>query len=95
MWSADQRAGGRQCSNDVVEGPAETEVPSANSQGVRRKYGVSRYQPNTKSNRMWRLGGGAAALGLGAFLTTGPISEGIAGFVGGLFCIFGLASLAG
>lgn len=79
----------------VVEGPTATEVPSANSQGVRRKYGVSRYQPNTKANRMWLLGGGTAALGLGAFLTTGPISDGVAGFVGVLFCIFGLASLAG
>ncbi|WP_104044041.1 hypothetical protein [Arthrobacter sp. ZGTC412] len=82
-------------SGSVVEGPSATELPSANSQGVRRKYRVSRYQSNTKSNRMWRLGGGTAALGLGAFLTTGPISDGIAGFLGVLFCIFGLASLAG
>jgi hypothetical protein len=79
----------------VVEGPTATELPSGNSRGVRRKYGVSRYQPNSKANRMWRLGSGTAALGLGAFLVTGPISDGIAGFVGVVFCIFGLASLAG
>lgn len=79
----------------VVEGPAATVLPSGNTGGVRRKYGVSRHQPNTKATRRWRLGGGAATLGLGAFLATGPISDGPVGFVGVLFCIAGLASLAG
>jgi hypothetical protein len=82
-------------SGSVVEGPTVTELPSANSRGVRRKYGVSRYQPNSKANRAWRLGRGVVSLGLGVFLTAGPISEGIAGFVGVLCCAFGLASLAG
>lgn len=82
-------------SGSIVEGPAATERPSGNSRGVRRKYGVSRYQPSTKADRMWRLGGGTAGVGLGIFLTTGPISDGIAGFVGVLFCVFGLVSLAG
>jgi hypothetical protein len=82
-------------SGSVVEGPTVTELPSANSRGVPRKYGVSRYQPNRKANRAWRLGRGVVSLGLGVFLTTGPISDGIAGFVGVLCCAFGLASLAG
>jgi hypothetical protein len=80
----------------VVEGPTECDPnPPANMRGTPRKYGVSRYQPNTEANRAWRLGGGIAGLGLGIFLTTGPISDGVAGFAGALCCIFGLTSLAG
>lgn len=80
----------------VVEGPTETDPnPSANVRGTPRKYGVSRYQPNPRANRMWRLGRGVISLSLGVFLTTGPISDGAAGFVGVLCCAFGLASLAG
>lgn len=79
----------------VVEGPTQTDPnPPTNVRGTPRKYGVSRYQPNTKANRTWRLGAGAAMLSLGIFLTTGPISDGFAGFVGVLCCASGLASLA-
>jgi hypothetical protein len=80
----------------VVEGPTQIDPNQpGNRGGQRRKYGVSRYKPNTKANRVWRLGRGVAGLGLGVFLTTGPVSDGIGGFVGVLFCAFGLASLAG
>ena len=80
----------------VVEGPAQTDPnPQGTGRGVPRKFGVPRYQPNTKAHRGWRLGGGMAGLGLGVFLTTGPISDGIGGFVGVIFCVGGLASLAG
>jgi hypothetical protein len=80
----------------VVEGPTQTDPnPPGNGRGEPRKYGVSRYESNTKANRAWRLGGGVAGLGLGIFLTTGPISDGIAGTVGVVFCASGLASLAG
>lgn len=80
----------------VVEGPTEiNRNPPGNFGGERRKYGVSRYESNRKANRAWRLGRGVAGLGLGVFLTTGPISDGIAGFVGVIFCAGGLASLAG
>ena len=80
----------------VVEGPTLHDPnPPGNLGGERRKYGVSRYESNTKANRAWRLGRGVAGLGLGTFLTTGPISDGIAGFVGVILCVGGLASLAG
>lgn len=80
----------------VVEGPTETGPnPPANVRGTPRKFGVPRYQLNTKVNRAWRLGGGVALLSLGMFLTTGPLSDGIAGFVGVLCCASGMASLAG
>ncbi|MFE4836340.1 hypothetical protein ACFRAU_16875 [Arthrobacter sp. NPDC056691] len=79
----------------VVEGPTRTDPnPSGNRGGERRKYGVSRYESNLKANRAWRLGGGVIALSVGVVLTTGPISDGIAGFVGVLCHISGLASLA-
>lgn len=74
----------------VVEGPTEADPnPPANVRGTPRKNGVSRYQPNTKAKRMCRLGRGAAGLSLGVFLTTGPISAGIAGFVGGTEALMG------
>ena len=80
----------------VVEGTTQIDPnPQGSGGGQRRKYGVSRYESNPKVTRAWRLGGGAAGLGLGVFLTTGPISDGIAGFVGVIFCVGGLASLAG
>ena len=80
----------------VVEGPAEMNPnPPGNRGGVRRKYGLSRYESNPKVKRAWRLGRGVAALGIGVFLTTGPVSDGIGGFVGVLFCVGSLASLAG
>jgi hypothetical protein len=80
----------------VVEGPTQVD-PNApgNRKGVRRKYGVSRYEPNPKASRAWRLGRGVAGLGIGVFLTTGPASDGIGGLVGVLFVISGVASLAG
>jgi hypothetical protein len=80
----------------VVGGPTQTDPnPQRNGGGTRRKYGVSRYESNPKANRAWRLGRGVAGLGLGVFLTTGPVSDGIGGFVGVVFCAGGLASLAG
>ena len=80
----------------VVEGPTEINPnPLGNRGGVPRMYGVSRYESNPKANRAWRLGRGVAGLGIGVFLITGPVSDGIGGFVGVLFCIGGLASLAG
>ena len=80
----------------VVEGPTQIDPnPPGNRGGERRKYGVSRYESNPNANRAWRLGRGVAGLGLGVFLATGPISDGIAGFVGVIFCVVGLASLAG
>ena len=80
----------------VVEGPAQSDPnPPENGAGVRRKYGISRYETNPKAKRAWRLGGGAAGLGLGVLLITGPVSDGIAGFVGVIFCVGGLSSLAG
>ncbi|CAN7236253.1 hypothetical protein LJR078_000979 [Arthrobacter sp. LjRoot78] len=80
----------------VVEGPTQTDPnPQGNGGGERRKYGVSRYESNPRANRAWRLGRGLAGLGLGAFLATGPVSDGIGGFVGVIFCAGGLASLAG
>ena len=80
----------------VVEGPTQPDPnPPGKVRGTPRKYGVSRYGSNTKANRAWRLGCGVAGLGLGVLLTTGPISDGIAGFVGVIFCAGGLASLAG
>jgi hypothetical protein len=80
----------------VVEGPTEINPnPPGNRGGERRKYGVSRYEPNTKANRAWRLGRGVAGLGIGVFLMTGPVSDGIGGFVGVIVGIGGLASLAG
>ncbi|WP_457965621.1 hypothetical protein M1E17_04035 [Arthrobacter sp. D1-29] len=62
---------------------------------MRRKYGVSTYASKAKADRLWQLCGGVAILSLGVYLTTGPINDGIAGFVGVLCCVFGLASLAG
>ncbi|XAS64531.1 DUF5336 domain-containing protein [Micrococcaceae bacterium Sec5.8] len=80
----------------VVEGPTEINPnPPGNRGGERRKYGVSRYESNPKVKRVWRLGRGVAGLGIGVFLLTGPASHGIGGFVGLLFVIGGLASLAG
>jgi hypothetical protein len=80
----------------VVEGPAQVDPNhQGRGRGERRKYGVSRYESNPKVDRAWRLGRGVAGLGLGAFLTVGPVSHGIAGFVGVIFCAGGLASLAG
>lgn len=80
----------------VVEGPTEINPnPPGNRGGERRKYGVSRYRPNTKANRAWRLSRGVAGLGIGVFLTTGPVSDGIGGVVGVIFCIGGLGSLVG
>lgn len=79
----------------VVEGPAQPDPnPLGNRAGERRKYEVSRHESNTKTKRAWRLGRGVAYLGIGVFLTTGPIRDGIAGFVGVIFCIVGLASVA-
>jgi hypothetical protein len=80
----------------VVDGPTRTDPSSSiGVRGVPRKYGVPRYQANPKAIRAWRLGGGAAGLGIGVFLITGPMSGGIGGFLGVLFVVFGLASLAG
>ena len=80
----------------VVEGPEATDPgPPANRTGTPRKYGVSRYQPNIKARRAWRLGGGAAGLTLGVLLLTGSAGDGFAGFAGMLCSIFGLSSLAG
>lgn len=80
----------------VVEGPTEINPnPPGDRGGVRRKHGVSRHDSNPKLKRAWRLGRGVAGLGIGVFLTTGPVSDGIGGFVGVMFCIGGLASLAG
>jgi hypothetical protein len=80
----------------VVDGPTETDPnPPPNPKGTPRKYGVSRYQPDPTANRAWRLGIGAVSLGLGLYLVTAPISDGIGGFVGALCSIFGLSSLAG
>ncbi|MDQ0661590.1 hypothetical protein QFZ35_000088 [Arthrobacter ulcerisalmonis] len=80
----------------VVEGPTRTApIPPGNGGGERRKYGVPRYQVNTKANRAWRLGCGVVGLSVGTFLIAGPMKEGIAGFLGLLCFIFGLALLAG
>ena len=79
----------------VVEGPSQPDPNPPGSGGVRRKYGVARYESNAKANPAWRLGGGIASLGVGVLLTTGPISDGIAGPVGVVCCAIGLASLAG
>ncbi len=80
----------------VVEGTTQIDPnPQESGGGRRRKYGVSRYESNPKAARAWRLGRGVAGLGLGIFLATGPISDGIAGFVGVIFCAGGLVSLAG
>lgn len=80
----------------VVEGPATTNPdPQANLRGTPRKYGVSRYEPNVKARRAWRLGGGAAGLTLGVLLLTGSAGDGFAGFTGMLCSILGLSSLAG
>lgn len=80
----------------VVEGPTEINTnPSGNRGGARRKYGVSRYERNVKANRAWRLLHGVGGLGIGVFLTTGPVSDGIGGFLGVIFCLGGVASLAG
>jgi hypothetical protein len=80
----------------VVEGPTRPEPNPPETYGGRpRKYRPAKRRPNPKVNRAWRLGRGVAGLGLGVFLTTGPISDGIAGVVGVIFCAGGLASLAG
>ena len=80
----------------VVDGPSQTDPnPPAKGAGTPRKYGVSRYESDGKANRKWRIGFGAAGLSLGLYLLTGPISDGFAGFVGLLCCIFGLSLLAG
>jgi hypothetical protein len=80
----------------AVEGPAEPDPKSAaGAGGVRRKYGVSRYQTNKKLDAAWRLGGGGAGTGLGTLLLTGPMSDGPVGFVGVLCLLGGLSALAG
>lgn len=80
----------------VVEGPAETDPnPPVIVGGTPRKYGVPIFESNTKTNRVWRLGGGAGGLTLGVYLMTGSASDGFAGFVGLLCFIVGLSSLVG
>jgi hypothetical protein len=80
----------------IDESPAELDPKSAaGAGGVRRKYGVSRYQTNKKLDAAWRLGGGGAGTGLGTLLLTGPMSDGPVGFVGVLCLLGGLSALAG
>jgi hypothetical protein len=79
----------------VIEGPTQPDPnPLGNGGGERRKYGISRYESKAKANYAWRLGGGVASLSLGVLLITGPISDGIAGPVGVVCSLSGLASLA-
>ena len=83
-----------QCGRVIDEPTQPGPNPPGNGGGERRKYGISTYESNAKANYAWRLGGGMASLGPG-LLTTGPISDGIAGPVGVVCCASGLALLAG
>jgi hypothetical protein len=78
----------------VTEGPALGD-PNPPLRGIPRQHGATRRDLTPKARLAWRLGGGAALIGLGVLLLAGPAGDGIGGAVGAVCCLSGVAVLAG
>jgi hypothetical protein len=80
----------------VIDGPSEVDrnPPGAES-GRRQEFGATRRDLSQTERAGLRLGIGAVLVGVGIALVVGPLGEGIAGAVGAVLCLVGLATLAG
>ncbi|MDO9409414.1 hypothetical protein [Patulibacter sp.] len=79
----------------VIDGPGAPASTAPGADGGRPRAYRPPQDRRWASPRTWRLAGGSAAVAVGVPLVTGVLGDGVAGPVGVVLCLSGVAALAG